>query len=322
MNHRLRHPLAAVTAEDSGCSSGATCRCCEARNRARAIALFDALPEWNSPLTAGIQLANLSHSDDGLVLWADLGADWARMFSTLRLAGTGLVMTRNEAAILGNRTVLPPLHLASNGAKAAGDGGRLLVDFRHLATARAVHIRRSIGHVFGVEFTDAAGHTIHRFTLTPESDMDEFFAWVRLHQACSAHSSEVWTDDEEADPTMPSRPAHFLQECDGEALELIVSACIDRAIPLRAAVRNVAVTQRAEFIPRALQVTDEWRFASDDTHGLHFQPNGFGQVSLEALPCQSRRLRAIPADGAGSLVLEAGSPAAEDSWRLILETLA
>jgi hypothetical protein len=152
--------------------------------------------------------------------------------------------------------------------------------------------------------------------------MDEFFAWVRLHQACSAHPSEVWMDEEEADPTAPARPAHFLQEFDGAVLDSIVSACIDRAVPLRATVRNVAVTQRAEFIPRALQVTDEWRFASDDTHGFHFQPKGFARLSLEALPCQSRRLCAIPADGAGSLVLEAGSPAAEDSWCLILETLA
>lgn len=321
MIHRLRHPLATASAEDSGCSSGVPCKCCAVRDRAREIALFDVLPEWNTPLTAGIQLANLRCSEDGLVLWADLGTDWARKFSTLCLAGIGLLMTCNEAAILGNRTAIPPLHLASNGAKAAGHGGRLLLDFRHLGSARAVHIRRQAGHVFGVEFADAADNTIHRFTLTPESDMDEFFAWVRLHQACSAHPSIAWEEDE-VDSPASAHPADLLQECDGATLESIVIACIERAVPMRVTVRNVAVTQRAEFTPRSLNYSDNWRFVSDDTHGLNFQPDGFARVILEALPCESRRLRAIPADGLGSLLLEAATPAAEDSWRLILEAVA
>jgi putative heme degradation protein len=195
MFRRLRHPLAATAIEDVGGTSSVQCKCCAARQRVRAEALFDVLPEWNSPLTAGVQLVNLSHTEDGGILRVALGADWSRMLSTLSLTGSGLVMTRNEGAIVGHRMVIPPLHLAGDGKKAAGDGGQLLLDFRHFGTAYAIHIRRKVGHVFGVEFEDTAGHTIHRFTLTPESDMDEFFAWVRLHQACAAHSSAVWNLD-------------------------------------------------------------------------------------------------------------------------------
>jgi hypothetical protein len=45
------------------------------------------------------------------------------------------------------------------------------------------------GHVFGIEFADAAGATIHRLTATNASNLEIFLGWVRLHQGCSGRGS-------------------------------------------------------------------------------------------------------------------------------------
>jgi putative heme degradation protein len=285
------------------------------------MALFDVLPEWNSPLTPGVQLVNLSHSEDQMILRAELGADWARMFAQLHCAGDGLVMTRNEAAILGRRMAYPALNVTSGGGKAACGEGGLWLDFHHLGAARAVHIRRETGHVFGVEFSDEVGHTVHRFTLTPESDMDEFIAWVRLHQACAAHTPDKWRDDGNDAPVAP----RTVRQSDAGALVSIVAACVERVLPVRVTVRCPAVTQRAEFTPRSFQPCGEWWFASDDAHGFHFQPGRFASVRVEERPCEGRGARAVlgalAEGGTGALLIEAGF-GAEGPWRALIEMLA
>jgi hypothetical protein len=105
------------------------------------------------------------------------------MFEQLPLIGEGLVMTRNEAAILGRRMIFPELAFTTRGTKGASGQGGLWFDFRALGAARAVHLRCESGHIFGIEFADAAGATIHRFTATKASNLDNFLGWVRLHQA-------------------------------------------------------------------------------------------------------------------------------------------
>lgn len=289
--------------------------------RAREATCFDPRPEWCSPLTPGVQLVNLNCTEDGRTLWVDLGEDWARMLAQLSLPGRGLVMTRNEAAILGRRMKYPLLNVTSGGGKAASGDEGLWVDFRHLGAARAVHLRRETGHVFGVEFANRAGQIVHRFSLTPESDMDEFFAWLRLHQACAAHQPATWLEDEEE--AAPPEPSHALRRCDSGALLSIVAACVNEGVPLRATVCGAAVMQRAEFIPRSLQQAEEWWFASDDTTGLHFHPDLFAQVTLEQ-KSQGHggtrvALRATIQEDATALILEAAGHAAEDAWRVLLE---
>src|SRR6185503_18873293 len=92
----------------------------------------------------------------------------------------------------------PELAITTGGDKAASGEGGLLLEFRNLGQARAVHERRESGHLFGVEFSDEAGVLIHRFTLTPESHLDEFLEWVRLHQACSAEESKLLPKEEDS----------------------------------------------------------------------------------------------------------------------------
>jgi hypothetical protein len=103
--------------------------------------------------------------------------------------GEGLVMTRNEAAILGRRMTFPELAFTTRGTKGASGQGGLWFDFRALGAARAVHLRSESGHVFGIEFADAAGATIHRLTATNASNLEIFLGWVRLHQGCSGRGS-------------------------------------------------------------------------------------------------------------------------------------
>src|ERR1700722_3561377 len=107
------------------------------------------------------------------------------MFEQLPFIGAGLVMTRNEAAMLGRRMTFPELAFTAHGIKGASEQGGLWFDFRSLDAARAVHLRSVSGHIFGVEFADGAGRTIHQFTPMPSSNLDMFFGWVRLHQRCS-----------------------------------------------------------------------------------------------------------------------------------------
>jgi hypothetical protein len=170
---------------EKACGKGAESKFCAALQRARELELFDPWQELCSPLTPGVQLVNLSHSEDGQMLRVDLGDDWKRMFEQLPLIGEGLVMTRNEAAILGRCMTFPELAFTTHGIKGASERGGLWLDFRALGAARAVHLRCESGHIFGVEFADGAGHTIHRFTATPTSNLEMFLGWVRLHQACS-----------------------------------------------------------------------------------------------------------------------------------------
>lgn len=324
MTQRFRRSFTALSSPTTkSCGPGPECPCCAAIRQARESALFDPLPELCSPLTPGVQLVNVCHSDDGRNVRVDLSEDWARMFGQLTGMGMGLVMTRNAAAILGRSMSYPALNITSGGSKGACGEGGLWLDFRQLGAARAVHLRRETGHMFGVEFADETGHVVHRFTLTPQSEMDEFFAWVRLHQACTAHQPARWLDEEEP---ASLETAETMRQCDGGALVSVVAACLDRAVPLRVTVRGAAATQRAEFIPRMLRPSDEWWFASDDVTGLHFQPDLVTNVRIEQQPRSDGEgqiaLRATVADGATALILEAARGAAEDAWRTLLEATA
>lgn len=304
------------------CNFGEECKCCAAAGRARQESLFDFLPRWNSPLTPGIQLANISYNSDGTNLNVDLSSDWSRMFEQLPPIGSALVMTRNNGAILGRRMVYPTLMTTSSGAKAASCEGGLFIEFRNLEKARAIHLRWQTGHVFGVEFSDHAGKVIHRFTLTPSSEMDEFFAWVRLHQLCSAHRAAPVLEEEVQ--AWHRELAFHWRECDGTTLTSIIATSVDQAVPLRATVRSSAVTQRADIKPQSLQPSDDWWFLSDDEAGLHFNPELFVQITLEQHVAEhgERRavLRAITGDGSSALLLEAAGRASEGAWRNVLDT--
>jgi putative heme degradation protein len=304
------------------CGTGEECKCCAAAWRAREQALFDPLPEWNSPLTPGIQLTNISHSDDGANLQVDLSRDWTRMFEQLPSIGSVLVMTRNAGAILGRRMIYPALMTTRGRAKAASCEGGLFIEFRNLERALAMHLRRETGHVFGVEFSDHSGKVIHRFTLTPASDMDEFFGWVRLHQVCRADRIAPLRE-EEGHAWHRERAFHW-RECDGDTLTSIIAASADRAVPVRATVRSSAVTQIAEIKPLSLQPSDDWWFLSDDESGLHFHPGHFVQITLEQHVAEhgERRavLRAVTEDGISTLLLEAAGRESEGAWRNVLET--
>lgn len=323
MMKRFSQLVSAFSDASAACENGAGCKCCAAISKAREQALYDPLPDWNSPLTPGVQLSNLSHSEDKSNLRVDLAEDWARMFQQLPAIGPALVMTRNGGAVLGRRMAYPDLAITSGGCKAASGEGGLLLEFGNFGMARALHRRRQIGHLFGVEFTDHADNIIHRFTLTPESDMDEFFAWVRLHQACSAHWPDpLFSEDDHAairDRTL------LWRQCDGDALTSIVAATVDRGIPLRATVRNSAVTQRVDMAPVSLQPSDEWWFISDDETGLHFYPDYFTNIILDKHAGEHGGtrivLKAITGDGTPGLLLEASQPAAEDAWRELLEAV-
>jgi hypothetical protein len=298
------------------------CPCCAAIRRAREISCFDPLPEWHSPLTPGVQLVNLSHTEDGTELRVDLARDWARMFAQLPEMGGGLVLTRNAGAMLGRRMRYPALTVTSGGSKAANGEEGVWLDFRRLGSARAGHRRLEAGHLFGVEFADCEGRMAHRFNLTARSRLDEFFAWVRLHQACSACPPVPARPEEQLAPPMAPRA---LRACGAGVLGALVTACMEHQVPLRATVSGPAARQRAEFTPRALQPCDPWWYVSDDETGLHFEPARFGKVMLEehAGEVGSRfALRAATAEGGDALLLEAVSFGAEETWHRLIESAA
>jgi hypothetical protein len=273
MIRRSCHPSADLSATtDRACGQDAECKFCATLRVARELELFDPLPELCSPLTPGLQLVNLSHSHDGRLVRAELGGFWKRMFEQLPLVGEGLVMTRNEAAILGRRMTFPELAFTTHGIKGAGEQGGLWFDFRSLGAARAVHLRCESGHIFGVEFASERGQMIHRFTALPSSDLDVLFGWVRLHQACS--EDRIGHPAFEEAETSSGEPSMGQASCAG-AIVSMLSACCERGLGVRATVQNSAVVQRAHFTPRALQPTGDWWFACDEEVGLHFCPAQF-----------------------------------------------
>ena len=73
MIQRFRRSFTALSSPTTkGCGTGPECPCCAAIRHARDSALFDPLPELCSPLTPGVQLVNVSHSDDGRNVRVDL----------------------------------------------------------------------------------------------------------------------------------------------------------------------------------------------------------------------------------------------------------
>jgi hypothetical protein len=298
--------LSATT--DKACAQDEECKFCATLRRTRELELFDPLPELCSPLTPGVQLVNLSHSSDGRLVSAKLGGLWKRMFEQLPLIGEGLVMTRNEAAILGRRMMFPELAFTTHGIKGASEQGGLWFDFRSLGAARAMHLRCESGHIFGVEFDSMAGQTIHRFTALPSSDLDALFGWVRLHQACS-EDLIAGPAFEEAE-ICTGESAMGQASCAG-AIVSMLSACCERGVGLRATVQNSAVVQRAHFIPQALQPTGDWWFVCDEEVGLHFCPAQF--THAKAVPqlddCWPRLLFYTPSDAQRpALILEPNGP--------------
>ncbi len=308
------------SAPDSPAPCEGSCRCCLALRRARTLALFDPLPEWNSPLTPGVQAVNLSGSEDGRSLRADLGLDWPRMFSQLPLLGPGLVVTRHAAAILGRRMSYPELSVTRGCVKGASGESGLWLDFRRLGSAMAWHRRRETGHVFSVEFSDETRQAIHCFSLSPGSDLDAFFDWVRLHQACSVEQPGA-TDADSA----PEDAHAFQRPSDSGALIAILAACREQELPVRVTVTTPAVRHRATFVPTGLQHFDDWWFASDDHVGLHFQPKHFAAVEVVHGRDDSARrpaLRCRTEQPHSALLVEPGEGTPEAAWLGLLHAMA
>jgi hypothetical protein len=178
--------------------------------------------------------------------------------------------------------------------------------------------------VFGIEFADDEGNLVHRFTLTPESQVDEFFAWVRLHQACSALAAESeHVPSQEAALVQPHCPT---RRSDTGSLASIVATCVNREIPLRFTVASTAVTQQATFTPLSLQRSSEWWFASDDLTGVHFSAELFDRIVVETHTDSTGTMHSVlrgTQDGeVGGLAIEAGHSDARECWHTLLEEMA
>jgi hypothetical protein len=303
------------------CGKDAECTFCAALRRAREEEPFDPSPEACSPLTPGVQLVNLSVSDDRQTLRVELDNHWKRMFEQLPSLGEGLVMTRNEAAILGRRMTFPQLAFTTHGKKGASDQGGLWVDFRAVVAARADHLRRGSGHIFGIEFSDAAGQRIHRFTATPSTNLDAFCSWVRLHQGCPAHRNVVPAVERDA----PSSGKQAMKRATGgRTIVPILSACRERELRVRATVLTRAVVQRAHFVPQSLQASGDWWFACDDVAGLHFCPPQFTHAKSEMAPNENGPLLLLysqPAADKPALVLQTGDKTSAPGWSDLLQMM-
>jgi hypothetical protein len=300
---------------EEACGGDARCKFCATLHRARELELFDPLPELCSPLTPGVQLVNLSSSDHGQILHVHLGRHWKRMFEQLPLIGAGLVMTRNEAAILGRRMIFPELAFTTRGTKGASGQGGLWFDFRALSAARAVHLRCESGHIFGIEFADLDGVTIHRFTATKASNLDNFLGWVRLHQACSGRGSATGEPGRRSDAPATG----------GDALVSLFDACCEQRLKVQATVHTSAVVQRAHFIPQSLQAVEDWWFVSDDLVGLHFCAAQLTHARIDRR-LNGREPRLLfgghPDDPEPALVLELSDETQAVTWCELLHCIA
>lgn len=311
-----KRPSQSSNTSDEICRQAAGCKCCEAIRRARECAPFDLFPEWRSPLTPGIQLVNLSRSEDRRTLRVDLGRDWRRMLAQLSMVGTGLLVTRNAATGLRERRACRPTDAAPG---AAAGPHSLCFDVAEFSIARATHSRWETGNLFGVEFCDGEGKAVHGFKLIPESDFDVFFDWVRLHQACSV-------DDPEPLPYPVSAPAKERmigsRVSDPGAVISVLAACCERLVAIEATIYTRGVQHRATFTPDALEREDHWWLVSDEVTGLHFDPALFTRVVVEELESSGFRLRCETEEFECAMRLGAGADTPRETWNEILRTLA
>jgi putative heme degradation protein len=325
MIRRFCRPSTEVSATtEKAYGKGTECKFCAALRRARELELFDPLQELCSPLTPGVQLVNLSHSEDGQMLRVELGDDWKRMFEQLPLIGDGLVMTRNEAAILGRYMTFPELAFTTHGIKGVSECGGLRFDFRALCAARAVHQRCALGHIFGLEFADGAGHTIHRFTATPTSNLEVFLGWVRLHQACSGHRNH-WSQVDEDDAWVLTGSEAMDRATGSGAILSILTASYERRLGVRVTVHTSGAVQRAQFIPQSLQAVGDWWFACDEVVGLHFCNRRFTHAKIATQPNERvpRLLLYCHTDAERpALILEASDEWPPLTWWELLHTIA
>lgn len=268
-------------------------------------------------------------------MYADLGSDWAKMFSQLPPLGSCMVATRNAAAILQRRTRYPSLTTTVGGDKGAGGG--LWLDFRLLGSARALHLRRESGHLFGIEILDESGWCVHTITMTDESDLDAFFDWVRLHQACAAQHKHTWPSANRGDATSAAAaaagatgPSMTTVNTSHHTITVplmdILEDCVRHRFPLQVTVPGSAAVHRLEFTTEWIHTDGDWSVLAGEETAFHFHSHLRGGTTMQEdlqREGQSKLILHAITDSARTVAhISVADPALEPAWNACIARLA
>jgi len=293
------------------------CTCCSARHSAISSDYFDLTHDRFRPVASSTP----AWIAGNCTLQTTLRSDWPRLLSQLSTVGPGLMMSGNPAATLCSRHPYPMLHFAAR-TRAANSEAGLWLDHTALGAARVTHSRRGKTNFLNVEFADTAGRTVHRFDLTPDSNLEAFFHWMRLNQASAPHAllSGCAGTETTVEPVPP-----LAQPADSSLLVAVLTQCKRRAISIRATVLAGPVIQRVLFTPKSVQPVDDSLFASNEFAGLHLHRESITQLKIT--PPLGEKYFASPAlhldttDGPSAVVLEMGNSAQAAEWNSVVHGL-
>ncbi|HEY8899626.1 MAG TPA: hypothetical protein VIM61_04385 [Chthoniobacterales bacterium] len=257
--------------------------------------------------------------------------EFAQMLHGAPKLGEVLVVTGNEGAILGERREYPALTFSENFLRAQAVDGSLDIEFVPWGGGAVVcHHHGGSGASQTIEFRDCTNAVIHKVCLTGSSLPDRFVEWVEHHQAIGE-----FTNAAPAPAFAPSRwqtvqQRHWLDydevvELPGQALEGILQYACEQEATLRVVVGNEGIVQSSELTPRSVRARGSWLFTSDDTVGLHFDPDRLSTQVLHGPAARNGRhaslqFKSFSEDGALRLALAAPAGMAEDEWADFLNT--
>jgi len=247
-----------------------------------------------SPLTAGILPENLRFPAEGglgVALWDQ----WAAMLRELRGVGKLLVITRNEAAVIGHYRSYPDLAFCA-GEERFAHGGGMAVDLGYWHRAQAREERHPDGYAYSVEVVDARKNPLHKVCLTVESDLPRFLEWVQNHQAAVFLTPPL--------PVAGAEPASSPMADRGGAVRSLLHALMENELPVRVAVGNEGLSQSHAFVFQEMREMGEWVFCAEAEAGCHFRPAAVADLVLEMCGCGGASwLRALCPQGRTLFIL-------------------
>ncbi|WP_084400667.1 ChuX/HutX family heme-like substrate-binding protein [Terrimicrobium sacchariphilum] len=222
----------------------------------------------------------------GARMEVSLHDQWPQMLYGLKAWGEVLVITRNGSAVLGQTREYPELRFSHDFIHARSPEDAFDMDFPPFHSARLVVEERGEHFAYYVEFLDGRGDVLHKVCTTNASDMEQVLIWTEFHQGLSrpdespmaalAHrwrrvQQRHWFGIEEA------------EEVQENSLSLLLLEARKRRFPIRLMTGNEGVVQAATMIPQRLVPSNGWMFCSDDTTGLHYDPETFGSLVVHHL---------------------------------------
>jgi hypothetical protein len=290
-------------------------------------------------------LPDCLHIDQKGTVRVGISATAAEWFETLGSLGEVLHLTRNPVAVLARLGAAPSLVDWRNPVLPRDCFGQFLPNLAEYAALWAVREVSEIGVIYGLETRDNSGLVFERFLLPSEASPDPFTQFVLIHQTPCEDASpwfaanHAWSARRRAslEVRVPWLRARWeagdprVRHLRMRAVSQLLSLAAQTGLPLRTTLyqpsqmRTVLWTPDNECAASAAGRGQREFFHGDDV-GLHLNSKGVAGVWLwagQCACCSEERWSVELADHRDhiGLALMAATPAAENTWRNLIQSV-